>query len=176
MIAENTHIAGVRVLKLDNHQDSRGDFTRAFCRKSFEEVNLPWDLVQWNISTNPFAGTLRGLHWQDSSAPEDKLVHCVQGRIWDVAVDMRNSSPTFGKSFGIELTSADPIALQVPKGCAHGFLTLEENCTVIYGVSGAYSPTAEKGARWNDPSLSIVWPSEPRVISEKDANWENIAL
>lgn len=172
----HTDIDGVRIVGLNTHRDDRGSFTRVFCAHTFRALGLPHDLVQWNLSENPTQGTLRGLHWQTETAPEDKLVQCISGAIWDVAVDMRIGSPTYGRHVGIHLKAGAAQALQIPSGCAHGFVTLASNSTVLYGASGAYDPKAERGARWNDVALGIEWPCAPTVISDKDASWADIAL
>ena len=171
-----TQIAGVAVVALNAHQDERGTFTRLFCAQDFASLGLPDRLVQWNLSQNPLQGTLRGLHWQDTNAPEDKLIHCLSGAIWDVAVDVRAGSKTYGTHFSTRLQAGDGRALQVPAGCAHGFLTLEPETTVLYGVSGAYSPKAERGARWDDPFFGIEWPDAPAIVSEKDRSWPDFQL
>ncbi len=176
MKVTDTDIEGVRIIDLKSHRDARGSFTRAFCADSFAALGLPYELVQWNLSENPTQGTLRGLHWQDDTAPEEKLVHCISGAIWDVAVDMRVGSATYGRHVGIHLAAGEARALQIPARCAHGFVTLAPHSTVLYGVSGPYTPTAERGARWNDPALGISWPCTPRMISDKDAGWADISL
>lgn len=171
-----TPIEGLNIIDLDTHRDTRGAFTRMFCAQSFDDLGLPSQLVQWNLSQNPHRGTLRGLHWQDASAPEDKLIHCIAGEIWDVAVDMRAGSATYGHHVGITLSAGSARAFQVPAGCAHGFITRAPDTQVLYGVSGAYTPQAERGARWNDPALAIDWPEAPTVISDKDAAWGDLTL
>jgi dTDP-4-dehydrorhamnose 3,5-epimerase len=171
MIWHETAVAGVWVLELQSFDDERGFFARAWCRREAAEHGLNPVWVQMNMSASKRAGTLRGLHWQDEPWQESKLVRCVQGSLFDVAVDLRPDSPTYLSWHGEELTSRNRRALYVPEGCGHGILTLENDTEVHYMVSQHYAPEAERGARWDDPLLGIAWPRSVEVISRKDSRW-----
>jgi dTDP-4-dehydrorhamnose 3,5-epimerase len=125
---------------------------------------------QISTSLSQHAGTLRGLHYQVAPKGEAKLVKCLRGAIYDVIVDMRETSESFMKWFGVELTAQNRSMLYVPKGCAHGFMTLEDETEVMYPASSAYAGDHELQLRWNDPAFGIVWPREPAVLSDKDAS------
>ena len=175
MLLTPTTIDGVVVVTPERHSDERGFFARTFCAREFEEAGLRPHVAQANVSYNNHAGTLRGLHFQRPPAAEAKLVRCTRGRVYDVAVDLRPASPSFLRHVGVVLDAEEHNALYVPEGCAHGYLTLEDGCEVTYQVSEFYSPGVEGGLRWNDPALAIAWPAAVRVISEKDANWPDLA-
>ncbi|HLE11309.1 MAG: dTDP-4-dehydrorhamnose 3,5-epimerase [Bdellovibrionales bacterium RIFOXYD12_FULL_39_22] len=173
MIFKETSLAGAFTIEPERREDQRGFFARTFCVKEFEQHNLDSRLVQANYAFSKSKGTLRGLHYQRSPMSETKIVHCIHGAIWDVIVDLRQSSPTFGKWFAEELTSNNRKIMYVPKGFAHGMLTLTDDVEVLYMVSEFYSPTHERGIRWNDPFLNIVWPNVPTIISAKDNSWSD---
>lgn len=154
-------------------QDERGFFARSWCVKEFREDGLNPNLVQCNISGNYQKGTLRGLHYQADPHGEAKLVRCTSGAIYDVALDLRRSSMTYRKWTGAELTAANHRALYIPEGCAHGFLTLEDDSEVFYQMSEFYCPEAARGVRWNDSAFGIAWPGEVKVISERDRAYPN---
>jgi dTDP-4-dehydrorhamnose 3,5-epimerase len=133
-------------------------------------------LVQSNLSFNPTKGTLRGLHYQVVPYQEAKLVRCTRGAIYDVILDLREHSPAFRQWFGVKLTDEDYTMLYVPEGFAHGYQTLKDNTEVAYNVSQFYVPDAERGIRWDDPSLNIEWPeTEARIISKKDQLWPTLS-
>jgi dTDP-4-dehydrorhamnose 3,5-epimerase len=159
------------VIELEKRADDRGFFARCFCEREFHEAGLETRFVQINNSLSVKAGTLRGLHYQLAPAAEVKLVRCVSGALFDVIVDIRPSSPTFGLWFGEELSSENRRMMYVPRGFAHAVLTLRDDTEVLYMVSASYSPENERGLRWNDPRFSIQWPCEPTEISGKDASW-----
>jgi len=156
--------------------DSRGFFARTFCKDEFAAAGLATVFVQHNFSFNHLEGTLRGLHYQVAPHREIKVVQCVRGAIHDVIVDMRPDSATYLKWQGFDLTEYNKRQLYVPEGFAHGYLTLEDNSAVSYLVSVPYAPGAEAGLRWNDAMLSIDWPVEIRIISDKDAQWPDYTL
>lgn len=166
-----TQIEGVAVVTVEPVHDDRGFFARTFCAREFHELGFTPSVVQSNISFNRVSGTLRGLHFQRPPVAEAKLVRCTRGRVYDVAVDVRASSPTYLRHVAVVLDADERNALYVPEGCAHGYLTLEEECEVEYLVSEFYTPGAEDGIRWDDPALAIDWPTPVQVISEKDARW-----
>ncbi|MCW2278811.1 dTDP-4-dehydrorhamnose 3,5-epimerase [Heliophilum fasciatum] len=167
-----TKIAGVYIVKREPFSDERGTFSRMFCRRELEAVGLCGEIAQMNLSTNRKKGTLRGLHSQSGNAAEDKLVTCVQGAIFDVCVDVRKDSPTYLQWVGETLSEENGIALYVPKGCAHGYLTLTDNAQVLYLVTQYYMPNTEVGYRYDDPAFGITWPIvPPYIMSEKDKSW-----
>ncbi len=172
MIFERTKLEGAQVLELERRADERGFFARTLCRTEFTEHGLTADFVQANISYNARRGTIRGLHYQVAPHQEAKLVRCVRGAIWDVIIDLRPESATYLEWFGIELTADNRRQLYIPKDFAHGYQTLVDDSEVFYHVSDFYSPSAERGIRWNDPQFSIEWP-EPAdpTISPKDRQW-----
>jgi len=168
MIFEETPIKGVYVIDLEKRSDSRGFFARAFCEREFEQHGLVTRFVQANTSLAMDKGTLRGMHYQLSPNAEVKIVKCIRGAVLDVIIDLREDSDSFGQYFSIELTAENRKMLYVPKGFAHGFLTLEPMTEAFYLVDEFYAPEMERGIRWNDPRFGIDWPFEPAVISDKD--------
>ena len=168
MILHPAPIAGVFLVALERIEDERGSFARTFDRAAFRAQGLDPTVAQCNLSTNRRRGTLRGLHWQAAPHQEHKLVRVTRGAIWDVAVDLREGSPTRGRHFAAELSAANGHALFVPAGCAHGFVTLEDDSELVYQISTPYSAAHARGVRWDDPELAIPWPLAPAVISERD--------
>ena len=156
------------VVELSPHGDSRGFFSRVLCQKEFKENGLDERVVQINNSYNKEKGTLRGLHYQLPPSQETKLVRVVRGSLWDVIVDLRQDSPTFGQWDAVTLTAEKRNMIMVPRGCAHGIITLEDDTEMLYFVSAFYNPAVERGLKWDDPKFAIEWPIEPTVISEKD--------
>lgn len=172
MIFTKTKLEDVYIIELEKMEDERGFFARAWCQKEFEKHGLDSQLVQVNLSFNNKKGTLRGMHYQVAPYEETKLVRCIRGAIYDLIIDLRPESPTYKQSFGVELTPENRKMFCVPKGFAHGYLTLEDNTEVLYQVSQFYAPGAEKGIRWIDPEFNLKWPlDENLLISEKDRNW-----
>lgn len=168
MIFSKSDIAGVCVIDLEPRIDERGFFARTFCAREFEANGLNPHMLQCNVSFSQIKATLRGMHYQIEPYAEDKLVRCLSGQIFDVAVDLRPDSKTYCQWFGLDLSAENNRALYVPRGCAHGFITLTDNALVQYQVSNYFEPQAERGLRWDDPRIGIQWPAQPRVISEKD--------
>lgn len=166
-----TSIPGVTIIDPTPHQDDRGRFMRAWCAKEFSDHGLRFTPLQANMGLSSLKGTLRGLHFQDASAPEAKLVRCTRGAMFDVAVDLRPNSPSFGKWFGIELTPENGRMLFLPELCAHGYQTLEDATEMHYMASAVYTPSAARGVRFDDPNLNIQWPLQPTAISEQDRHW-----
>ena len=171
MIITKTHIPDVAIIELELREDDRGFFARTFDVTEFEAAGLNPAVEQCNVSYNHQAGTLRGMHYQLAHAPEVKLVRCVRGAIVDKIVDMRPESPTYLQHVSVELTAENRKALYVPAMFAHGYQTLVDGAEVMYQVTGAYTPSAERGQRYNDPALGLDWPLEVSVISTKDAGW-----
>ena len=164
-----TAIAGAYEVEMIPFRDARGTFSRAFCADTFRAQGLMDRFVHANVSGNPAKGTLRGLHLQDHPRAEVKLVRATRGRVQDVAVDLRPASPTYLRWASVELSADRQNALYVPEGCAHGFLTLEDQCEVFYLVSDVYAPDLARTYRWDDPAFSIQWQIAPTLISDRDA-------
>lgn len=168
-----TPVKGAYVIDLEKREDERGFFARFFCVEEFAKQGLENRFVQMNNSLSVQKGTLRGMHYQLKPKEETKVVRCLKGSLYDVVLDLRPDSPTFGKHFGAQLTAENRKMMYVPCGCAHGFITLEDNSEVFYLVSEFYSKEWERGVRWNDPKFGILWPCEPVVISERDQKLPN---
>jgi dTDP-4-dehydrorhamnose 3,5-epimerase len=173
MILHETGLHGAWLIDLHKRGDERGFFARAFCKDEFASRGLESEFAQVNTSLSSNAGTLRGLHFQLPPAAEVKLVKCIRGELWDCIVDLRPRSPTFMKWFGANLSADNRTMMYVPRGFAHGFITLADDTEVLYCVSAAYAPDRERGLRWNDPDLGIQWPREPSTISVKDESWHS---
>lgn len=168
MRIEETSIDGVCTVDIEPLGDERGFFARTYCAREFAAAGIVLDVAQSNLSVNKRRGTLRGLHFQGAPKPDPKLVQCVRGAIFDVAVDLRPASPTFRDWFGLELSAQNRRALFVPPGCAHGFLSLEDDSEVLYLMGEYYDPALARGVRWNDPAFAIAWPASPTVIAPRD--------
>lgn len=166
-----TGIAGVWLVDLERHADDRGWFARTWCAEEFSRQGLDPRLAQCSASFNHRRGTLRGMHYQAAPHPEAKLVRCVRGAMFDVALDLRPDSETFGRWASAELTAENGCALYVPEGCAHGFQTLVDDTEVLYQISRPWHPESALGVRWNDPTVGIQWPlGAVAVISDRDRN------
>ena len=176
MIMRPTSLHGAYVIDLEKREDSRGFFARAWCRREFEQHHLVPDLVQANLSYNTIKGTLRGMHYQAEAYGEVKLVRCTRGRLYDVIIDVRPESPSYGRWLGVELTADNRLMLYVPAGFAHGYETLEDDTEALYLVSEYYTPVAERGVRYDDPAFKIVWPLPVTSVSEKDQKWPDFPL
>jgi len=168
MVFTDTPLAGAVIIEPEVFHDERGFLARVFCEREFMSRGLNPHAAQCNVSFNHRCGTLRGLHLQHAPHAEAKLVRCTAGGIFDVIVDLRAASPTFGTHFGITLTAHNRTMLYVPEGCAHGFQTLEDDTEVFYQMAAAHEPKAADGVRWNDPAFGIAWPLAVTVISERD--------
>lgn len=169
-----TPLAGAYIAEQEQRSDERGYFARAYCKDELAAIGADYEFVQANMSGNVNAGTLRGLHYQDETAPEAKFFRCVRGAVFDVIVDMRPGSATYLKWFGVELTADNKKALLVPPLFAHSYLSLTDDTEVFYQASHAYAPGTERGVRWNDPGVGIVWPAPVTDVSEKDRNWPDL--
>ena len=163
----NTEIPAVKLIETVRYVDERGYFMESFHKEAFEKEGIPADYVQDNHSTSR-KGVIRGIHYQDMSAPLSKLVRCISGEVLDVAVDLRVGSPTFGKHVKQILSDENNLLLFIPVGFGHAFLTLSESATVNYKCTGYYSRSAEGTVRWNDPDLNIDWGIQNPFTSEKD--------
>lgn len=167
---EPTALPDVKIVKTRAFDDPRGYFTEIYNRKAFEAAGIALDFVQDNVSLSKPAGTVRGLHFQSDPFAQAKLIRAVRGRILDVAVDIRRSSPTFGRHVAVELSEENRLQLLVPVGFAHGFCTLEPDTEIHYKVTAHYSGAHDHGLAWDDPALAIEWPvsASDAVLSDKD--------
>jgi dTDP-4-dehydrorhamnose 3,5-epimerase len=176
MIFKETSLKGAFIIDLERLKDERGFFARSWCQKEFETHGLNPRLVQCNVSFNKKKGTLRGMHFQVAPYEEAKLVRCTMGAIYDVIIDLRTDSPSFKKHIGVILNPENRTMFYTPEGFAHGFLTLEDDTEVFYQMSEFYDPGSARGVRWNDPAFGIQWPSEVKVISERDQTYPDFNL
>ena len=170
-----TALRGAFVIEPERREDPRGYFARTFCRDELTKVSLFGEIAQCSVSYNERRGTLRGLHFQSDPHAEEKMVACSQGAVFDVMVDLRRGSETFMQYVGQELTPDNGLALYIPKGFAHGFVTLEDRSIVTYSISVPYVPSASAGVRWNDPAIGVRWPIDASVISDRDRALPSVA-
>ena len=164
-------MAGAHLIDLEKRGDDRGFFARFFCEKEFAQHGLVTRFAQINNSLTSKKGTLRGMHYQLPPSAEVKVVRCIRGALFDIILDLRPHSATFGQWFGETLSAENRRMMYVPEGFAHGFLTLEPDTEALYLVSAPYAPEAERGIRYNDPKFGIQWPIAPVELSEKDKAW-----
>ncbi len=164
-------IAGVFVVEAQSHRDERGHFTRIYCEREFADAGIAFASPQINVSGNAKRHTLRGMHYQNPPHAEAKFVRAIRGRAFDVVVDLRKGSPTERQWLAVELDVRLQNAIFVPEGCAHGFLTLEDDTDILYQMGRPFVDGAGQGVRWNDPAFAIVWPAQPAVISPRDAGY-----
>jgi dTDP-4-dehydrorhamnose 3,5-epimerase len=167
---EETSLSGSYVISLQPFSDNRGWFTRTFCKKEFEQIGHIQEWVQLNHSFTSMKGAIRGMHFQYPPYSEIKMVRCISGTIFDVIVDIRKGSPTFLHWFGTELSAENRKMLYIPKGFAHGFQTLTDNCEIIYHHTDFYEKDSEGALNFNDPTLNIKWKLEPTDVSTRDKN------
>ena len=163
-----TPIKGVSVIRSTAFVDHRGTFTRMYCARELEGVLGSRQIVQCNYSLSNSVGTVRGLHYQRPPHAELKIVRCLRGRVWDIAVDLRAGSPTFLRWYAAELTPEQSVGLVIPEGCAHGFQILEADSELLYLHTSCYEPEAEAGVLHDDPALAIPWPLPIRDVSARD--------
>jgi dTDP-4-dehydrorhamnose 3,5-epimerase len=166
-----TGIAGAMVVEPVPHEDPRGRFMRVWCEREFADHGIGFTPVQANMGFSKQKGTLRGMHYQEAPALEAKLVRCMRGAMYDVVLDLREGSPTFGRWFGVQLDPENGRMLYLPEGCAHGYQTLVDDTEMHYMASAVYTPITAKGARYDDPAFAIGWPLSPSAISDQDRNW-----
>jgi dTDP-4-dehydrorhamnose 3,5-epimerase len=173
---EDTAIPAVKIVTPKKHGDARGFFSEVYNKSAFHAVGLDLDFVQDNHAFSAAVGTLRGLHFQTPPFAQDKLLRVARGRILDVAVDIRRSSPTFGKYVAMELSAENWRQLLVPIGFAHGYVTIEPDTEVLYKTTAVYSPANDRGVAWDDPDIGVVWPLPPggAMLSEKDRRWPRL--
>ncbi len=168
MIFKETELKGLFIINLEKREDERGFFARLFCADQFRDHGLNYNIVQINNSLSKIAKTLRGMHYQLPPKAEDRIVRCIRGAVYDMSLDLRPNSPTFGKSFGIEINDENRTMMYIPKGFAHGFLTLKPDTEFLYLVTEFYSPEYERIVRWNDPKFDLQWLVVPENVSKKD--------
>ena len=173
MLFEGLAINGAFRVRIEKHADERGFFARTYCRDEFRAQGIEMDVMQVSISYNTLCGTVRGLHMQWPPSSEAKLVRCVRGRIFDVLLDLRPSSPAYLKHEALELDEEDRTAVLIPPGVAHGFQTLSDDAEVLYQMSDVYAPGLQTGVRWNDAAFDIRWPLAASVISDRDASYSD---
>ncbi|MCX6722129.1 MAG: dTDP-4-dehydrorhamnose 3,5-epimerase [Candidatus Staskawiczbacteria bacterium] len=171
MIFIKTKIKDLYIIEPELKIDERGYFARFFCKKELAKENLIFDIMQINRSFTKKKGTIRGMHFQRDPKSEGKIIQCLKGAIYDVAIDIRKNSSTYGQWVAEELTENNKKMFFIPKGFAHGFQSLKDNSEILYFVSEFYSPEYEGGIRWNDPFFNINWPVKNPILSEKDKNW-----
>jgi len=171
---EETKLAGCYLIKLEPHGDERGYFARTFCTDEFDAQGLNTHLSQASVSYNQDQGTVRGMHFQNHPHSEDKLIRCLRGAIFDVVVDVRLGSLTFGQWVSVELTDSNCMQLYAPRGFAHGFQTLSDDCLVSYHIAQSFVADSANGISWCDPKLAIDWPLQPRNLSEMDQQRSNL--
>lgn len=174
MIFNSTPLQGAYTIDLEKRGDDRGFFARLFCENEFASAGLETRFVQINNSSSAKRGTLRGMHYQLPPAAEVKVVRCIKGALYDVIVDLRPDSPTFKLWFGAELSAENRRMMYVPRGFAHGFITLQDDTEAFYLVSSVYSPENERGLRFDDPAIGIQWPLAPTEMSDKDKRWPDL--
>jgi dTDP-4-dehydrorhamnose 3,5-epimerase len=169
-----TALSGAYVIEQERHADERGWFARTWCRQEFAQAGLESALVQCSASYTQRRGTVRGLHYQAPPFAEVKLVRCPRGALFDVAVDLRPGSPTFARWIGVELTPENGRMLYIPRGFAHGFMTLVDATEVAYQMSASYSPQDARAVRWSDPLVGVQWPRPIEVISPRDRDCPDV--
>ena len=176
MQVEETEIPAVKIVTPKKHGDARGFFSEVYNKSQWENLGLDFTFVQDNHSFSAVAGTLRGLHFQTPPFAQDKLVRVARGRILDVAVDIRRSSPSFGRFVAVELSAENWRQLLIPLGFAHGFVTLEPDTEVLYKTTANYSPAHDRGIAWDDPDIGLTWPlpSSGPHLSDKDKRWPRL--
>ena len=163
-----TKLDGVVIIEPDVFGDNRGFFMESWNKKKMEGAGLCYDFVQDNHSKSTVKGTLRGIHFQKGDKTQAKLVRCVKGAVFDVAVDLRKNSPTFKQWVGVELSEENKKQLLIPRGFGHGFITLTDDVEFLYKADNYYAPEADAGIRWNDPDVGVEWGVENPILSEKD--------
>ncbi|UWG50165.1 dTDP-4-dehydrorhamnose 3,5-epimerase or related enzyme [Halalkaliarchaeum sp. AArc-CO] len=169
----DTELRGLKAIKPEVFEDDRGLFMETYKREAFEEAGIDVGFIQDNFSKST-SNVLRGLHYQTGDAAQAKIVQCTAGKIFDVVVDLKKASPTFGEYTSTILSEENKLMLYVPREYAHGFLTLSDTAKVRYKVDNDYRPNREGGIIWDDPTLAIDWPSDDPILSEKDRNWPTL--
>lgn len=168
---EQTEIEGLRIIHPNLQTDERGFFLKYYHSKEFKKNGIDFEITQVNQSQTRKKGTIRGIHFQRKPYEEAKIVQCLKGRVYDIVIDLRKNSLTYGKWHAEMLDSTNRKVIFIPKGFAHGFQTIEDNTEVLYLMSSEYSSSHSSGIRWDDPFFKINWPEKPSFIAEKDKNW-----
>lgn len=171
MLFRETEVAGAFVVEIEPIRDDRGFFGRSWCRAEFAKRGLSDTIAQINTAVSVREGTLRGMHYQLAPHAEVKIVQCTRGSVYDVAVDLRPASPTFKRWAAVELSGTNYRTFYIPEGCAHGYLTLEDDVVLTYSTSAAYAPQHARGVRFDDAAFGIQWPGTVQVISAADRAW-----
>jgi dTDP-4-dehydrorhamnose 3,5-epimerase len=166
-----TSVINAKLIDPTPHHDDRGRFMRAWCARELIDNGICFVPVQANMGLSLKRGTVRGMHFQDAPALEAKLVRCTRGAIFDVVIDLRHGSASYGSWYGAELSAENGRMLYVPEGCAHGYQTLTDDTEMYYMTSQLYTPSAARGVRFDDPAFAVRWPLVPTIISEQDRNW-----
>jgi dTDP-4-dehydrorhamnose 3,5-epimerase len=166
-----TAVNGVVLTESEVFPDSRGSFTTAYDLRELTDLGVDLVVAESHLVRSPRSGTLRGLHFQQTPSAQAKLVRCVRGRAFDVALDLRSHSPSFLCWCSTLLTEGDGRSIYIPAGCAHGYMTLDDQTDILYHVNAPYDPGRARGVRWNDPAFGIEWPSSPTLMAERDANY-----
>jgi len=166
-----TKIKDLYIIEPELKQDERGYFARVFCKEELEGIGFDFSIVQINKSLNKKSGMIRGMHFQKYPRSEDKIVQCIKGAIYDVAVDLREDSSTYGEWVSVDLSEENKKMFLIPKGFAHGFQSLKDDSEILYFLSEFYSPDYQGGIRFDDPFLNIEWPIENPFLLERDRNW-----
>lgn len=174
MIFEPLPIPGAFAVRMEPVLDDRGHFVRVFCEEEFRSHGLDPRVVQSSLSYNSCAGTLRGLHYQAAPFGENKLIRCTKGSVWDVIADLRPESPAYCRWWGLTLRCDGDLMVYVPRGVAHGFVTLHDASELHYQMSSRFEPSSARGVRWDDPALGIEWPHTPVVLSERDRTFPDL--
>ncbi|MGD9842933.1 MAG: dTDP-4-dehydrorhamnose 3,5-epimerase family protein [Steroidobacteraceae bacterium] len=176
MIFSPTSVVDAYVIDLERRTDERGYFARAWCAEEFARIGIDTRIAQINVAHSNVVGTMRGLHFQVAPHGESKLARCTGGAVYDVIVDLRPTSSSYCRWFGVELSADSGRMLFVPEGCAHGYLTLTANAAFMYQASVPYAPECAKGLRYDDPAFNIDWPAPIVQVSAADQNWPDYAV
>jgi dTDP-4-dehydrorhamnose 3,5-epimerase len=176
MIFTSTRLEGALLIDVEPKEDERGFFARTWCRRELAAQGLDTEIAQESISYNRHRGTVRGLHFQRPPHEETKIVRCTRGAIFDVIVDLRPRSPSYLRWQGFELTAENRRAVYIPKGLAHGFQTLVEDCEIVYQISSFYAPESAGGYRYDDAALGVTWPLPVTMINERDLGWPKLKV
>ncbi len=166
-----TKFDGLFEIEIDQFDDERGFLSKFFDKESYAENGIKFNITQVKYTYTKSKGTIRGMHFQKKPFEEDKIVICTSGEIFEVVIDIRRESKTYGKWYGGKFSEKNNTSLLIPKGFAHGYQTLTNNCKMLYLMSGKFSKDSNSGLRWDDPKININWPLKPTVIAEKDRRW-----
>jgi dTDP-4-dehydrorhamnose 3,5-epimerase len=174
MVFKETTLKGAYLIAIEPHEDERGFFARTYCEQEFRQLGLKPCAAQCNVSYNRKKGTLRGMHYQVQPFSEAKLITCLSGAVYDVIIDLRPDSPTYGQWLSLEIRGSRPRSmLYIPENFAHGFQTLADDTEVFYQMSAFYHPASARGLRWNDPAFDISWPHDQPIISSRDQSYSD---